>query len=177
MFIFLNYCLLIIYSNIVLLSMPTSVCVLLCVHFFSCLLFVGVLLVFIPAFLSSHPWFFGFLVLLSMSGRSSSEALKEEKEVPPLCSPSYKGRFQVGPITYLGFVTHYSQSLLYCGQTVNVGVLCRLVTSGDSSTQLLSAKRHVIKPWWYSQESGTLFRHQGGGSEGGLADRQLPCVS
>lgn len=138
---------------------------------------MGVLLVFIPVFLSSHPWFFGFLVLLSMSECSSSEALKEEKEVPPLCSPSYKGRFQVGPITYLGCVTHYSPSLLYCGQTLNVGVLCCLVTSGDSSTQLLSAKGRVIKPWWYSQESGTLFRHQGGDSEGGLADRQLPCVS
>lgn len=113
MFISLNYCLLIIYSNIVLLSMPTSVCVLLCVFaFIFLLLFVGVLLVFIPAFLSSSPWFFGFRILLSMSGHSSSEALKEEKEVPPLCSPSYTGRFQVGPITYLGFVTHYAQSLL-----------------------------------------------------------------
>uniref|UniRef100_H3DC98 non-specific serine/threonine protein kinase n=1 Tax=Tetraodon nigroviridis TaxID=99883 RepID=H3DC98_TETNG len=79
-----------------------------------------VLLVFIPAFLSSHPWFFGFLVLLSMSGRSSSEVLKEEKEVPPLSSPSYKGRFQVAPITHLSCVTLYSQSLLYCEQTVNV---------------------------------------------------------
>lgn len=52
-----------------------------------------------------------------------------------------------------------------------------LVMSGDSSTQLLSAKGHVIEPWWYSEESGTLFRHQGGDSEGGLPDRQLPCVS
>lgn len=140
-------------------------------------LFVGVLLVFILVFLSSRPWFFGFLVLLSLSERSSSEALKEEKEVPPLCSPSYTGRFQVEPIPYLSFVTHYSPSLLFCGQALNVGVLCCLVMSGDPSTQLLSAKGRVIKPWWYSQESGTLFRHQGGDSEGGLADGQLPCVS
>lgn len=145
------------------------ICVLLCVslYFFSYLLFVGVFLVFIPAFLSSHSWFFGFLALLSMSGHSSSEALKEEKEVPPLCSSSYKGRFQAGPFTYLGFVPHYS--VLCSGQIINVGVLCRPVTTGDSSTQLLSAKGHVIKPWWYSQESGTLFRLQGGDSEGGLA--------
>lgn len=50
-----------------------------------------------------------------MSGRPSSEALKEEKEVPPLCSPLYKGRFQVGPITSLGYV---AQFLLYCGRRV-----------------------------------------------------------
>lgn len=156
--------------------MPTSVCVLLCVFafFFSCLLFLGLLLTLIPAFLSLHPWFFGFLVLLSVSGRSSSEALKEEREVPPLCSPSYKGRFQVGPITCLGCVTQF---LWFCGQRINVGVLCCLVTSGDSCTQLFSAQRRTHKPWWYSQESGTLFRHQGGDSEGGLAERQLPCVS
>lgn len=157
--------------------MPTFVCVLLCVslHFFSiCCLWVSFLYLHLPFCL---PWFFGFLVLLSMSGRSSSEVLKEEKDVPPLCSSSYKGRFQVAPSTYLGFATCYSHSLLYCEQTVNVDVLSPCVMSGDSSTQLLSAKGNVIKPWWYSQESGALFGHQGGDSEGGLADRQLPCVS
>lgn len=125
--------------------MPTSVCVLLCVPLFTffpnccwCVIFV-----FIPVFLSSYPWFFDFI--LSMSGRSSSEALKEEKEVPPLNSPSHKGRFLVGPTTDLGFATDYSQSLLYCGQN-NEYVLFHFVPSGDSSTSVLSPKGYNIKP-------------------------------
>lgn len=133
--------------------MPTSLCVLLCVSlftFYSYLFFVDIILVFIPVFLFSSTWFFGFLILLSMSGRSGSEALKEEKEVPPVTSPSHKGRFQVVPLTDLDFVTHYSHSLLYSGPTINVCVLCRLVMSGDSSAPLLSPKGHIVKPRWYS---------------------------
>lgn len=80
--------------------MPTSVCVLLCVSLFiffpiCCLC---VIFTFIPFFLSSYSWFFGFL--LSMSGRSSNEGLKEDKEISPLNSPSHKGRFQVGPLLW-----------------------------------------------------------------------------
>lgn len=93
------------------LSVCFSVC--LCLPFFLTVVCVFFLYLYL-SFCLPCPWFFDFI--LSMSGRSSSEALKEEKEVPPLNSPSHKGRFLVGPTTDLGFVTDYSQSLLYCGQ-------------------------------------------------------------
>lgn len=91
--------------------MPTSVCVLLSVSLFIfCSIWcLCVIFAFIPFFLSSYSWFFGFL--LSMSGRSSSEGLKEDKEVSPLNSPSHKGRFQVGPLLWALSLIIFS---LYC---------------------------------------------------------------
>lgn len=149
-----------------------SVCFSVCLPlYFSYLLFVYIIFTFIPFFLSSYSWFFGFL--LSMSGRSSNEGLKEDKEVSPLNSPSHKGRFQVGPLLW---ALSLCQPLLHSGQNIKY-VWLPFIPSGDSSTSLLSPKGYNIRPCWYSQESGTLFCHQGGDSEGGLAERQLPCVS
>lgn len=124
-----------------------------CVHlyvslsctFFLCLLRLCVCLLHLLCALYTHvsvflslgpclPFLF-FIPLFLSDGHSSSQALKEEKEAPPLNPPqSRKGRFQVGVMLLILSLPLISPSL-QSGQVANVShVLCPQVTPVPQSS-------------------------------------------